>query len=184
MVQSGSRPQHRKSQSAILNHARRAKRMHEVTEGSTLRGLALRPEFRLKARSPSIGPPGTGDDKSRGKQSSSCRASRLRQTRPTLRSHPTLGAPSPQASARRPGTDERTYALTGCCGSAAKSISGRPRPKAAACTQLMRSQSGLSTRASCVTTCSATTSSTPSNGRGSRSTRCGRSTGTTPRSSR
>src|SRR5712691_2165823 len=41
-----------------------------------LRGLALRPEFRLKARSPSIEPPGTGDDKSRGKQSSSCRASR------------------------------------------------------------------------------------------------------------
>jgi hypothetical protein len=38
-------------------------------------GLALRPGFRLKARSPSIEPPGPGDDTSLGKQSSSCRAS-------------------------------------------------------------------------------------------------------------
>jgi len=37
--------------------------------------LALRPGFRLKARSPSIEPPGAGDDTSLGKQSSSCRAS-------------------------------------------------------------------------------------------------------------
>jgi hypothetical protein len=57
-------------------HARRK-------EGSRLRGLALRPEFRLKARSPSIEPPGTGDDKSRGKQSSSCRASRRPQNGPS-----------------------------------------------------------------------------------------------------
>jgi hypothetical protein len=45
-------------------------------KGSRLVGLALRPEFRLKARRPSIEPLGPGDDKSRGKQSSSCRASR------------------------------------------------------------------------------------------------------------
>ena len=37
--------------------------------------LALRPGFRLKARSPSIAPPGAGDDTSLGKQSSGCRAS-------------------------------------------------------------------------------------------------------------
>ena len=37
--------------------------------------LALRPGFRLKARVPSIEPPGAGDDTSLGKQSSSCRAS-------------------------------------------------------------------------------------------------------------
>jgi len=40
-------------------------------------GLALRPGFRLKARSPSIEPPGPGDDTSSGEQSSSCRASTL-----------------------------------------------------------------------------------------------------------
>jgi len=45
-------------------------------KGSRLVGLALRPGFRLKARSPSNEPSGAGDDKSRGKQSSSCSASR------------------------------------------------------------------------------------------------------------
>jgi hypothetical protein len=44
---------------------------------SKLAELALRPGFRLKARSPSIEPPGAGDDTSLGKQSSSCRASTL-----------------------------------------------------------------------------------------------------------
>ena len=53
-----------------LSEARRVER-------SRLLGLALRPGFRLKARTPSIEPPGAGDDTSLGKQSSSCRASTL-----------------------------------------------------------------------------------------------------------
>ena len=38
--------------------------------GCRMVSLALRPGFRLKARSPSIAPPGAGDDRSLGKQSS------------------------------------------------------------------------------------------------------------------
>ena len=57
----------------------------------------------------------------------------------------------------------------------------RPARRAAAPDQhRRRRRRAPSTRASCATTCSATTCSTPSSGPGSRSTRCGRSTGTTP----
>jgi hypothetical protein len=54
-------------------------------KGSRLVGLALRPEFRLKARSPSNEPSGARDDMSRGKQSSSCRASRAAWPVPSAR---------------------------------------------------------------------------------------------------
>jgi hypothetical protein len=41
-----------------------------VFDESKILGLALRPGRRLKARSPSIGPSGSGDDRSLGEQSS------------------------------------------------------------------------------------------------------------------
>lgn len=54
-------------------------RFQSTRIASTLLRLALRPGFRPKARSPSIEPPGAGDDTSRGKQSpvagSACRLS-------------------------------------------------------------------------------------------------------------
>ena len=55
--------------------AARPRRSRGRLQGSRLVRLALRPGFRLKARSPSIEPPGAGDDTGLGKQSSRCRAS-------------------------------------------------------------------------------------------------------------
>ena len=57
-------------------------------------GLALRPGFRLKARSPSIEPPGAGDDTSLGKQSSELQGQLSSAGSSLLRvSHPTVRAP-------------------------------------------------------------------------------------------
>jgi hypothetical protein len=61
--------------------------------GSTIAALALRPGFRLKARRPSIEPPGPGDDTSLGKQSSELQGQFSSAGRLILRvSHPKVSA--------------------------------------------------------------------------------------------